>query len=103
MNQEFKSFGLSTPRHVPLPLQNEVIKQLKEMEDTGFISPVTSPTEWCSAGMVAVPQKSGKIRIYVDYTHLKKFVCCENHILPAVDETLATLGNAKFFTKLNAY
>ena len=56
MNQEFKSFGLSTPRHVPLPLQNEVIKQLKEMEDTGFISPVTSPTEWCSAGMVAVPK-----------------------------------------------
>ena len=26
MNQEFKPFGLSTPRHVPLPLQNEVIK-----------------------------------------------------------------------------
>ena len=66
MNQEFKPFGLSTPRRIPLPLQNEVIKQLKEMEDTRFISPVTSPTEWCSAGMVVVPKKSGKIRICVD-------------------------------------
>ena len=73
------------------------------MEDTGFISPVTSPTEWCSAGMVAFPKISGKVRIYVDYTHLKKFVCRENHILLAVNETLAKLGNAKFFTKLDAY
>ena len=101
MKQDFKPFCLSTPRRVPLPLQNEVIKQLKEMEDTGVISPVTSPTEWCS-GMVVVPKKSGKIRICVDYTHLNKFVCRENHILPAVDETLAKLRNAKFFTKLDA-
>ena len=71
------------------------------MEDTGVISPATSPTEWCS-GMVVVPKKSGKIRICVDYTHLNKFVCWENHFLPAVDETLAKLGSAKFLTKLDA-
>ena len=40
MKQDFKPFCLSTPRHVPPPLQNEVIMQLKEMEDTGVISPV---------------------------------------------------------------
>ena len=73
MKQDFKPFCLSTPRRVSLPLQNEVIKQLKEMEDMGVISPVTSPTEWCS-GMDVVPKKSGKIRICVDYTHLNKFV-----------------------------
>ena len=96
MKQDFKPFCLSTPCRVPLPLQNEVIKQLKEMEDAVVISPVTSPTEWCS-GMVVVPKKSGKIRICVDYTHLNKFVCRKNYILPAVDGTLAKLGNAKFF------
>ena len=73
MKQDFKPFCLSTPRRVPLPLQNEVIKQLKEMEDTGVISPVTSPAEWCS-GMVVVPKKSSKIRICVDYTHLNNLL-----------------------------
>ena len=101
INQDFKPFCLSTPRRVPLPLQNGVSKQLKEMEYTGVISLVTLPIEWCW-GMVVVPQKSGKIRICVDYTHLSKFVYRENHILPAVDETLANLENAKFLTKLDA-
>ena len=55
MIQDFKPFCLSTPSCVPLPLQNEAIKQLKEMEDTGVISPVTLPAEWCS-GMVVVPK-----------------------------------------------
>ena len=43
MKQDFKPFCLSTPRRVPLPLQNEVIKQLKEMKDTGVISPDRPP------------------------------------------------------------
>ena len=101
MKQDFKPFFLSTPCSVPLPLQNKVIKQLKEMEDTGVIFPVTSPTEWCS-GMVVVPKKSGRIRICVDYTHFNNFARRENHILPAVDETLAKLEYAKYFTKLDA-
>ena len=101
MKQDFKPFCLSTPCSVPLPLQNKVIKQLKEMEDTGVIFPVTLPTEWCS-GVVVVPKKSGKIRICVDYTHFNNFVRRENHILPAVDETLAKLEYAKYFTKLDA-
>ena len=69
LKQDFKPFCLQTPLRVPLPLHDEVVKQLKEMERIGVISPVTSPTEWC-AGMVVVPKKSGKLRICVDYTQL---------------------------------
>ena len=55
----------------------------------------TEPSEWC-AGMVVVPKASGKV---VDLT---KSVQRERHVLPSVEETLAQLGGAKIFSKLDA-
>ena len=60
------------------------------MELLGVISRVEQPTGWC-AGMVVVPKKSGNVRI-----------CVEVHPLPTVEETLAQLGGATVFSKLNA-
>ena len=71
------------------------------MLDTNVISVVTAPAEWC-AGIVVVPKKDGQVRICGDYTHLNKSVLRERHMLPAVDEALAKLGNAKIFSKLDA-
>ena len=71
------------------------------MEQLGVISKVDEPTDWC-AGMVVVPKQDGKVRICMDLTKLNKSVCRERHILPTVDHTLAQLGGAKVFTKLNA-
>jgi len=67
----------------------------------GVISKVTEPTEWC-AGMVVVPKPGGKVRICVDLTKLNLNVCREQHILPSVENTLAQLGGAKYFSKLDA-
>lgn len=53
-----------------------------------MISKVEVPTEWCS-GMVIVPKKFGKVRIYVDLKPLNKSVLREAHPLPKVDDTLA--------------
>ena len=71
------------------------------MIDTGVITPVTEPTEWC-AGIVVAPKKEGKVRLCVDYTHLNNSVLRERHMLPVVDEALAKLVGAKFFSKLDA-
>ena len=46
---------------------------------------------------------NNKVHICVDLTKLNKSVCCECHILPSVEQTLAQLQRAKIFTKLNAY
>ena len=71
------------------------------MESMGVITRIDEPTEWC-AGMVVVPKRGGKVRICVDVTKLNESVCRERHILPSVEQTMAQIGGAKHFTKLDA-
>ncbi|XP_048585791.1 uncharacterized protein K02A2.6-like [Nematostella vectensis] len=52
--------------------------------------------------MVVVPKSNDQVRICVDLTRLNDSVKRERHILPSVDETLAQLGGAKVFSKLDA-
>ena len=50
-----KPFALTVPRIVSIPLISEVKAELDLMEETGEISKINEPTEWCE-GMVAVPK-----------------------------------------------
>ena len=94
-------FALITPRRIAIPLRPQVKTELGRMEKLGVIAKVQQPTNWC-AGMVIVPKPNGTIRICVDLTKLNANVCQERHILPSVEETLAQLGDAKVFSKLDA-
>ena len=96
-----KPFALSAPRRVPLPLMPKVKQELQRMEALGVIKKVEQPTDWC-AGIVVVPKSNGSLRICVDLTKLNASVRRERHILPAVDQIVAQLSNAKVFTKLDA-
>ena len=71
------------------------------MKNLGVISKIDEPTDWC-AGMVVVPKEDGRVRICVDLTQLNQSVCRERHILPLVEQTLAQIGGAKHFSKLDA-
>ena len=71
------------------------------MKNLGVISKIDEPTDWC-AGMVAVPKEDGRVTICVDLTQLNQSVCRERHILPLVEQTLAQIGGAKHFSKLDA-
>ena len=71
------------------------------MQQLGVISKVEDPTDWC-AGMVVVPKLDGKACICVDLTKFNESVCRDRHILPSVEHTLAQLGGAKVFTRLDA-
>ena len=66
-----------------------------------IISKVDEPTEWC-AGMVAVLNSNGKVRICVDLTKLNNSILRELHPLPGVDHVLAQMVGAKVFSKLDA-
>ena len=94
-------FALTTPRRIAIPLRPQVKTELERMEKLGVIAKVQQPTDWC-AGMVIVPKPNGTVRICVDLTKLNASVCRERHILPSVEETLAQLGDAKVFSKLDA-
>jgi len=67
----------------------------------GIIDPITDPTDWC-APMVVVPKPGGDVRITTDFSELNKFIRRERFELPSVEATLAKLGRAKFFSKLDA-
>ena len=71
------------------------------MEHQGVISKVTQPTNWCPE-LVVVPKSNGRVRICVDLTHLNKAVKREIHPMSSVDESLAKLGQASMFSKLDA-
>ena len=101
LREEATPFALTTPRRVPIPLLPKVKDELQRMETMGVITKIDEPTEWC-AGMVVVPKRGGKVRICVDLTKLNESVCRERHILPSVEQTLAQIGGAKHFTKLDA-
>lgn len=101
LRDDAQPYALSTPRRVAIPLLDSVQKELDRMEQSGVITKVNEPTEWCS-GMVVVPKANDKVRICVDLTKLNESVKRERHPLPAVDQTLAQLAGARVFTKLDA-
>ena len=94
LKPDAKPHALFTPHNVVIPLRPKVEKELQRMESIGIISKVDKPTLWC-AGMVVVPPKDGKVRIYVDLKPLNESVFQEVHPLPRVDETLALLTGTK--------
>ena len=93
-------FSLCVPRRVPIALIPKVQSELQRMEQKGVISQVKEPTDWC-AGMVAVPKAGIKVRICVDLTKLNQNVRRERLMLPSVEQTLAQLGEATVFSKLD--
>ena len=101
LKEDAVPFALTTPRRVPIPLLPKVKEELLRMEKMGVITRIEEATDWC-AGMVVVPKPSGKVRICVDLTNLNESVCRERHILPSVEQTLAQIGGAKHFSKLDA-
>lgn len=71
------------------------------MVQCGVIKERTERTEWC-APMVAVPKKTGQIRICVDLKQLNKAVKREKFVLPTVDDILPRLAHAQVFSLLDA-
>ena len=101
LKEDAKPFAISVPRKVPLPLYQKTKDELDRMLETGVISPVDQPTDWC-APMVVTPKSNSKVRVCVDLSKLNEFVKRENHPLPAVDTTLGRLAGSTVFTKLDA-
>ncbi|BES98796.1 Hypothetical protein NTJ_11610 [Nesidiocoris tenuis] len=71
------------------------------MKANGIISKVEEAPEWCSS-IVVVPKKNGAIRMCGDFTELNHSIVRERLFLPSSEETLANIGDAKVFSKLDA-
>ena len=101
LKEDANPFALSAPRRIAVPLLPKVKKELQRMESLGVISKQTEPTKWCS-GIVVVPKSNDQVRICVDLTQLNESVYRERHVLPTVEQVLAQISGARYFSKLDA-
>ncbi|UYV65862.1 K02A2.6-like [Cordylochernes scorpioides] len=96
-----KSYAVHTPRQVPIPLMEKLKTRLEELEKAGIIAQVNVATEWCAPTVIA-GKPNGDIRLCVDLSRLNEHVQHEVHPMPVVEHMLGQLGEARFFSKLEA-
>ena len=95
-----RPYHCHTARRVPVHLHAKVKAELQRMEDMGVISRVTEPTDWC-APMVPVVKPNGSVRICVDLKKLNQSVKRAHFPLPTIDDSLARLSGAQYFSALD--
>ena len=75
-------------------------KELQQLEDMGVIRQSHSP--W-AAPVVCARRKDGRLRLAIDYRHVNaKSAASTLHPIPLMEDLLDRLGNAKFFSVLDA-
>ena len=77
---------------------DELKKQLKKLQEQGFIRPSASP--WGSP-VLFVDKKDGTKRMCVDYRTLNSMTIKNRYPLPRIDDLLDRLRKAKFFSKID--
>nr|GEU50997.1 reverse transcriptase domain-containing protein [Tanacetum cinerariifolium] len=85
----------------PYPLApselEELSRQLKELQDKGFIQPSSSP--W-GAPILFVKKKDGSFRMCIDYKELNKLSLKNRYPLPGINDLFDQLQGSQFFSKI---
>ena len=94
----------STPVHAQPYRAGPKARQVEEehvskMLDAEVIEPANS--EWASP-VVLVPKPDGSLRFCVDYRKLNSLTVKDTYPLPRMDECIDSMGEAQFFTTLDA-
>ncbi|GJS38307.1 putative nucleotidyltransferase, ribonuclease H, partial [Tanacetum coccineum] len=76
----------------------ELSRQLKELQDKGFIQPSLSP--W-GAPVLFVKKKDGSFRMCIDYRELKKLTIKNRYPLPRIDDLFNQLQGSQYFSKID--
>ena len=88
------------PRRLSPRLEGEVRKELQQLEAMGVIRQSHSP--W-AAPVVCARRKDGRLRLAIDYRRVNAVSAASTlHPIPLMEDLLDRLGNAKFFTILDA-
>ena len=86
------------PYRIPFTYQDEVMKELNEMERAGIIKESDSP--W-AAPMVVVKKKDGKLRICIDYRKLNQVTQVDAYPMPRIEDLMDPVGQSQFITTLD--
>lgn len=86
------------PYHTPLNNRKIIDDAISEMLGAKIIERSKSP--W-SFPVVIVDKKDGSKRFCIDFRALNKITKANSYPLPLIDDILALLGQAKYFTSLD--
>ncbi|KAK1427944.1 hypothetical protein QVD17_16705 [Tagetes erecta] len=84
-------------RLAPSEMQ-ELMTQLQELTDKGFIRPSFSP--W-GAPVLFVKKKDGTLRMCIDYRDLNKVTVKNRYPLPRIDDLFDQLQGSSYFSKID--
>ena len=92
---------IHAPRRVPYALKDRVKEELDKMEKLGVIEKVTEPTDWVNS-LVIAEKPNGKLRLCLDPKDLNEAIKRPHYSTKTLEEALAEMPNAKYFSKLDA-
>lgn len=92
---------IHSPRRVPHAIKDKLKAELTKMEQSEVITKVTVPTDWVNS-LVIVEKPNGKLRICLDPKDLNEAIKRPHYQMPTLEDALAKMSGAKFFTKLDA-
>ncbi|GJZ02486.1 putative reverse transcriptase domain-containing protein [Tanacetum coccineum] len=92
-----RDFPKSPYRLAPSELE-ELSRQLKELQDKGFIRPNSSP--W-GASVLFVKKKDGSFRMCIDYIEWNKLTIKNRILLPRIDDLFDQLQGSQFLSKID--
>nr|GEZ93925.1 transposon Ty3-G Gag-Pol polyprotein [Tanacetum cinerariifolium] len=87
-----------SPYHLAPSELEELSRQLKELQDKGFIRPSSSP--W-GEPVLFVKKKDGSFRMCIDYRELNKLTVKNRYLLPRIDDLFNQLQGSQFFSKID--
>ena len=87
---------------MPFHLRPKVEEELQKLEKLGVIEKVTGPTPRVSPLVIAPkPKQPSAVHFCVDTRLSNKAIRWERHITPTMDDIIADLNGAQWFSKLN--
>ncbi|GJY48360.1 putative reverse transcriptase domain-containing protein [Tanacetum coccineum] len=94
--------GVAPVARVPYQLapseMKELLEQLKELSDKGFIRPSSSPL---GALVLFVKKKDGSFRMCIDYQELNKLMVKNRYPLPRIDDLFDQLQGLSVYSKID--
>jgi len=78
-------------RRLPITVRDRVQLELKKLTDQGVIQPVTEPTPWVSALLIASKRDVG-LRLCIDPKPLNRALQRSTYYIPTLDDVLSNLS-----------
>ena len=91
---------VSPSRKVPISLRQKIKLELDTLVEKDVIVPVTQPTDWVSAMVVAM-KKNGTLRVCIDPRSLNKALKRELFPLRTLDDVLPELSKARVISTID--